>query len=146
MLFVVGTLLSSCFPTPSTQGNFVDVDIVRQLIPGRSTKSEIREALGPPSTTNLFMKEDTWYYIGEKTEKTSFFNPKVLERLVVEINFDPEGVAQKIHMHDQKDGIDIEPDTQATPTYGRDPGFLADIFGNFGKYEAPGQHRKKKTD
>jgi outer membrane protein assembly factor BamE (lipoprotein component of BamABCDE complex) len=139
-------LLSGCYPTHNTQGNFVDVDIVRQMIPGRSTQSEIREALGPPTSKNLFIQQDSWYYIGEKTEKTSFFNPKVLERLVVQIDFDKEGVAQKIHMYDQKDGYLIEPDQTFTPTYGRDPGFLADVFGNFGKYEAPGQHRKKKTD
>lgn len=147
-IFILCTigLLSGCIPTPNTQGNFVDVAIVQQLIPGRSTKSEIREALGPPTSTNLFIQQDTWYYIGEKTEKTSFFNPKVLERIVVEINFDKDGVAQKIHMYDQKDGYQIEPDKAFTPTYGRDPGFLADVFGNFGKYEAPGQHRKKKGD
>jgi outer membrane protein assembly factor BamE (lipoprotein component of BamABCDE complex) len=147
-IFILCTigLLSGCYPTRNTQGNFVDVDIVQQLIPGRSTKSEIREALGPPTTTNFFITQDSWYYIGEKTEKTSFFNPKILERLVVEINFDTEGVAQKIHMYDQKDGYSIEPDQAFTPTYGRDPSFLADVFGNFGKYEAPGQHRKKKTD
>lgn len=131
-------------PMPNTQGNFVDVAIVQQLIPGRSTKSEIREALGPPSSTNLFIKQDAWYYIGEKTEKTAFFKPDVKERIVVEITFDKDGVAEKITMYDQKDGFPIEPDKVVTPTYGRDPGFLADVFGNFGKYEAAGQHRKKK--
>lgn len=128
----------------NTQGNFVDVDIVKQLLPGRSNKSEVREALGPPSSTNLFIPQETWYYIGEKTQKMAFFKADVTERIVVEITFDKEGVAQKINMYDQKDGIPVEPDKALTPTYGRDPGFLADVFGNFGKYEAPGQHRKKK--
>ena len=146
-IFILCTivLLTGCMPTHNTQGNFVDMDIVKQLIPGRSTKSEIREALGPPTTTNLFIKQDTWYYIGEKTEKTSFFQPDVKERLVIEITFDAEGVAGKIKVYDEKDGIPVKMDKKITPAYGRDPSFLADVFGNFGKYEAPGQHRKGKT-
>lgn len=147
-IFILCTIfsLNGCVPIPNTQGNFVDVTIVQQLVPGRSTKSEIREALGPPTSTNLFVQQDTWYYIGEKTEKTSFFDPKVIERIIVEINFDKDNIAQKIHMYNEKDGHHIIPDKMVTPTYGRDPSFLSNIFSNFGKYEAPGHHRKKKTD
>ena len=76
----------SCSPTQHIQGNLLDLDDVKKIEVGRTTKGDVRTLLGPPSSQELFGR-DAWYYMGDKVENKSFFKPKVTERTILVVTF-----------------------------------------------------------
>ena len=87
--------LSACTPTQATRGNMVDSDRMAEIVPGISTRQNVLQTLGSPTTIAPF-DESVWYYIGQKTEQKGVFDPKVVEQKVVVVAFTPEGVVETI--------------------------------------------------
>jgi len=89
-LFALGLLVSaatSCSPIVATNGNIVEADRLADIHEGTSNKSDVANALGTPSATGT-LDTNTWYYIGQRTEKVAFMAPEVVERKVVVFHFD----------------------------------------------------------
>ena len=80
--------------------------------------------LGSPSTKATFGKQDIWYYIGKKTETLAFFEPKLLERKILVIKFDDQGVVETVTSYDASAGKRVELVERVTPTKGKELGFL----------------------
>ncbi len=142
LFFAILGLLSACTPTLSTHGNFVEPQMMEKIVPGKTTKGEVRLALGPPSTEG-FLAGNEWYYIGEHMETVSFLDPKVTAYRLYVIDFDEKGYVKSVKTSDQKTHK-IEPIKRKTPTYGRDPSVIAEFLGNIGRYEEPQDSRRRK--
>jgi outer membrane protein assembly factor BamE (lipoprotein component of BamABCDE complex) len=90
------------------------------------------QILGSPSTMATFT-DHAWYYIGQRTEDYAFYRPKVIERQVVVVRFDDDGLVSEVKRLDKDDGKPIEMVDRTTPTVGRDLSLMQQIFGNLGK-------------
>lgn len=135
-LFALGLLVSAgsaCTPIVAIHGNIVEPDRLADVHQGVSRKNDVAEALGTPSATGTF-DANTWYYIGQRTEKTAFFPPEVTERKVVVVRFDDAGVVRQIDQLDQSAGQDIDFVDRATPTAGKDMSFIEQMLGNVGRF------------
>lgn len=132
-LGLLGLTLSACASTVATRGNLTDAERLAEIRLGVSTREDVAGLLGTPSSTGTF-DEDVWYYIGQRTEKTAFFKPTVIERKVVAVRFDKQGVVAKIDQLGKDDGQEIELVDRRTPTAGRDLNFLEQILGNVGRF------------
>lgn len=130
-------LLGACTAMETTRGNFVYVEDVALIEPLRSTQSDVLNTLGTPTTKAVF-DENTWYYIGLKTEKESFFDEKVVARQVYKIAFDDAGVVQSI-AEEATDTMDIPIASRVTPTSGNEITFVQQVLGNIGKFNPPTQ-------
>jgi len=124
--------LSACALTVATRGNLVDDTRLAQIQPGVTTRDDVAYLLGTPTTTSTFEK-NIWYYIGQRTEKSAFFDPEIVERRVVEITFDDQGVVREIEEIGLEDGQEIELVDRQTPTLGKQITFLEQMLGNFGR-------------
>src|SRR5687767_11466940 len=80
----VALALGACTGRVDTRGNLADPEVVSQITPGESTRGTVEDLLGSPTTVATF-NDQTWYYIGRKTEKFAFFEPEVLEQQVVAV-------------------------------------------------------------
>jgi len=129
----LGLSLAACAPTVDTRGHLADAMTVHQIQPGVSTRDDVYAVLGTPSTTGTF-DQNTWYYIGTRTEKVAFFAPDVIERKVVVIRFDDAGTVQDIQELGRDDGREVELVDRTTPTAGRDLGVLEQMLGNIGRF------------
>lgn len=128
-------LACACTPTQATRGNIVEDYRLEEITPGVSTRQNVLQSLGSPTTQAPF--DDTvWYYIGQKTEKTGIFDPKVTEQKVVVVTFDPNGVVQTAEKVDAN-RIDIPRVREKTPTGGNDVTAIQQILGNIGKFNKP---------
>lgn len=132
---LLGVALTACTPTVATRGNLTDPDLVAQVKTGTSTRDEVANLLGTPTAVGTF-DQKVWYYIGQKTEKTAFFKPDVLERRVVVVHFNDAGVVSDLKTLDHNQGQDIEMVERTTPTHGKEMGFLEQMIGNFGRFSA----------
>lgn len=127
--------LSACTPVRHVNGVFLTHDDVARLTPGVSTRMDVLQALGTPTSEALF-DNDTWYYIGLKTQKDAFFDPKVTDRSVYEVKFDEAGVMTSLQ---QKEGeaVDVPLARRTTPTSGHSMTFAQQLLGNLGKFNTP---------
>ncbi|CAO3422716.1 outer membrane protein assembly factor BamE [Azospirillum doebereinerae] len=126
---------SGCAPTVATRGNLTDPELVAELQPGQSRRDDVAAVLGTPTSVGTF-DPNVWYYIGQKTEKTAFFQPEVVDRRVVIVRFDDAGTVREIKKLDKTNGQDIEMVDRSTPTAGREMSFLEQMMGNVGRFSA----------
>lgn len=138
-LLLVILLLTACESMVHVRGNLLTEDDMKHIQVGKTTQEELKQILGPPTYIEQFSGKG-WYYIGEETHTKSFFDPDVEERQVILFTFDKNGIVQRIQMHDETAGLDVEPNEDKTPTLGRDPALFKEIFGGIGKYDE-GKHR-----
>jgi outer membrane protein assembly factor BamE (lipoprotein component of BamABCDE complex) len=127
--------LAACSPTVRVRGNLPDPEMVSKISTGVHSRVDIASLLGSPSAVSSF-QDSTWYYIGQKSTQFAFFKPEVLERKIVEITFDPQGLVAESKIYTLEDGEDIEPVDRITPTEGREITILQQLFGNIGRFNA----------
>jgi outer membrane protein assembly factor BamE (lipoprotein component of BamABCDE complex) len=124
---------ASCTGRVDTRGNLADPEVVSQITPGESTRGTVEDLLGSPTTVATF-NDQTWYYIGRKTEKFAFFEPEVLEQQVVAVHFDPDGVVDDVKIYGPEAAREIELVDRTTPTAGKELSVLQQLFGNLGRF------------
>lgn len=124
--------LAACTPTHAVRGNIVEDYRLSEVVPGVSTRQNVLMSLGSPTTQSPF-DENVWYYMGQKTEKTGIFDPKVVDEKIVVVAFDEEGVVQLAEVI-ENDRIDIPRIREKTPTGGNDISAVQQIMGNLGKF------------
>jgi outer membrane protein assembly factor BamE (lipoprotein component of BamABCDE complex) len=125
--------LSACAGRVDTRGNLADPEVVSQITPGESTRGTVEDLLGSPTTVATF-NDQTWYYIGRKTEKIAFFKPEVLEQQIVAVHFDPAGVVDGVKLYGPDDAREVELVDRTTPTAGRELSVLQQLFSNLGRF------------
>lgn len=133
-----GIALAACSPTLNTRGNLAEMERVELIQPGVTTADDVVGILGSPSTVGTFAP-NVWYYIGQRTEKTAFFRPDVVERRVLIVEFDENRVVRDMRRLDASAGQEIELVERQTPTSGKELGILEQILGNLGRFNNAGQ-------
>ena len=128
--------LAACSGGLSTHGNIADAEAVESIEPGVTTRDEVARILGTPSATSPF-GEERWLYVGERIRRIAFLDPEVLERKILVVHFDSNGILTKIETLDEDDGQEIEVVDRKTPSLGRSPTFLQQVFGNIGRFGNP---------
>jgi len=125
-------LIAACTPTQATRGNIVEDYRLAEIVPGVSTRTNVLQSLGSPTTQAPF-DENVWYYIGQKTEKVGIFDPKVVDKKVVVVAFNPDGVVEAVDKVDA-DMIDVPRVRRKTPTSGNEITVMEQLLGNVGRF------------
>lgn len=128
---------SACTPIVDQRGHVVEQGTYEKLQAGSSTKDDVLNLLGSPSTVAAFDNE-TWYYISQRAERVAFREPQVREQHVVAIAFESSGTVKKIDNYSLKDGKVVDMVDRKTPTAGKELGYIEQLFGNLGKFGKPG--------
>lgn len=134
-IFIVLSLAlfaAACTPTQTVRGNIVEDYRLAEITPGISTRQNVLMSLGSPTTQAPF-DENVWYYMGQRTEKTGIFDPKVTDEKIVVVAFDEEGIVQVAQVIDNE-RIDIPRIRDKTPTGGNDITAIQQIMGNLGRF------------
>lgn len=129
-------LLSACSPNLNNHGNIPDAEIVKSIRVGKSNRDQVSAMLGTPSAVATFDKE-AWYYVGSRTSQIAFWEPDLLERKVLVVRFDKQGVVQQVERLDKQDGRDVQIVDRKTPTRGKELTILEQLLGNVGKFSGP---------
>jgi len=126
-------ILVACGARVDTRGNLPDPERLSEIKSGEITREEVLEMLGSPSNITTFSNE-TWYYIAERTETIAFFAPEVVERKVVILHFDKQGVLKKLNALDAESGRLVQHIERTTPTHGNKLTALEQFIGNFQRF------------
>lgn len=130
--------LAACTPTQATRGNIVEDYRIAEIVPGVSTRTSVLQSMGSPTTQAPF-DDNVWYYIGQKTEKRGIFDPKVVEKKIVVVAFNDEGVVESLDKIDA-DQIDVPNVRRKTPTSGNEITVLQQLLGNVGRFNSQKQN------
>ena len=137
-LWILAIVLSGCYPTIDHRGFNPEEVHFEKIKVDVSTKENVEDILGSPSTTSLFPVEGknwtNWYYVYRKTETVSFYSPKIVDQLVVKITIDNNDIVRGMEAQKGIQGEKIKASSERTPTSGYESSLMKDIFGNFGKY------------
>jgi outer membrane protein assembly factor BamE (lipoprotein component of BamABCDE complex) len=126
-------MLSACSPTMNNHGNIPDEELVESIRIGVNNREQVSSMLGTPSTIATFDKE-AWYYVGERTSRIAFFEPKLLERKVLVIRFNKNGIVRQVERLDKNSGREIQVVDRKTPTRGKELTILEQLLGNVGRF------------
>ena len=135
-MFVLVLVIAACSTFVDQRGNLPEEDKLAEIQPGVSTREQVQQLLGTPSSTSTF-DDSTWYYISKKTEQWAFLAPETVEQKVVAIDFDADGKVRDIRTRGLDDAKEVAMVDRATPTPGKTLGFFEQLFGNLGKFNTP---------
>lgn len=125
--------LTGCVKTVEDRGyvtRFSDFDTVKI---GESTKAEVQQKLGTPSTKSNF-GEEVWYYISTRSEHVAFITPKIVGQDVHVVAFDAGGVVSRVEKRGLEDARRIDFADDVTPTEGNELGAIEQLLGNLGRF------------
>lgn len=134
-------LLAACAARVETHGNLPDPELLQEIKIGENTRDDVSLLLGTPSTKGVFGQE-TWLYISDRTETVAFFEPEVVERKVVVLQFDDSGVVSTMETVDLSAGQNIELVDRETPTRGNELTILEQVMGNLGRFNKEGERNR----
>ena len=130
-------LLSGCSSIQEHRGYIVDETLIQSVQPGVDNRNSVEATLGRPSFTSQF-GTPTWYYVSSVTQQRPFGTPRISAHTVLAVTFDQAGNV----LTADRSGIDqvvrLDPESDETPTLGRERNFLQDLFGNIGQVGTPG--------
>lgn len=134
LLALIAPMQSACTPTVTQRGNMVEDYQLENVVPTLHTRADVLRIMGSPTTIAPF-DDNTWYYIGQETEKRGILDPEVAKERIIVVKFDAEGILESVQ--ERKDGrIDIPVARKKTPTYGTETSVTQDLFGNLGKFNS----------
>jgi len=130
---LTGLVVAACQAPVEVRGNLPDEARLDQIETGVHSRNDVASILGSPSASSSF-DDSEWYYIGSKTQQFAFFDPEVLERNVLVIEFDEfDTVAEKRQLT-LEDGQSITMVSRETPSEGREMTIVQQLFGNLGRF------------
>jgi len=130
-------VLGACSSIPNHRGYISDETLVQSVQPGIDNQTSVRGVLGQPTYTSTF-GDPVWYYISSTTGQAPFATPRIEEHAVLAVHFDAAGNVTAVDRTGLEQVAQLDPDSDETPTLGRDRSFLEDLFGNIGTVGAPG--------
>ncbi|MEM7546903.1 MAG: outer membrane protein assembly factor BamE [Pseudomonadota bacterium] len=132
---VLTGLLAACEETYTNHGFAPQIAELDTIAAGQDTRGSVLRKLGRPSSVSSF-DSDQWFYSASRVEKYAFYAPKVIDRKVVSVKFDQNGLVSDVARFGMEDGRIVDLITRRTPTYGRELTVLQQIFGNLGRFDA----------
>lgn len=129
--------LGACTPSVANRGNLVPDSKLAQIRPEISSRYDVNQFWGPPTAVSPF-DENTWYYIGEKTETMGVFRHEVTDRRIIAVRFDDMDRVIAIREIDSDKAKDIKVVGRKTPTAGKEYTVLQQFVGNLGRFNSAG--------
>jgi outer membrane protein assembly factor BamE (lipoprotein component of BamABCDE complex) len=130
-------LVTGCSSIIDHRGYITDPVLIQSIHPGIDNQQSVEGTLGRPTFTSQF-GPPVWYYISSFSRQRPFSRPKIYMNTVLAITFDKDGNVATATTKGMEDVVRIHPDSDSTPTLGRERTFLQDLFGNIGQVGAAG--------
>lgn len=109
---------------------------VHAIKAGKHTKEDVVRLLGSPTSITLFEKE-SWLYIESKELDRIFLPAKEIDRKIVKVTFNNNGVVSRVKELSLEDGHDdVSIDKNETQISGKKLSIIDEFIGNFGRFPA----------
>ncbi len=132
LLAAMATALPACSSIRESRGYILDPVLTNAIQPRIDNQQSVEGTLGRPTFTSQF-GTPTWYYVSSFTAQRPFNRPRIREHSVLSVRFDEAGLVADVSRSGVNQVVFLDPNSNKTPTLGRERGFLEDLFGNIGQ-------------
>lgn len=137
LIGAVGLTASGCTQLKGRQGYIGDPTLMQSVQIGVDNRESVEKTLGRPTFVGQF-GSDEWYYFSRSTRALAFASPRPTAQDVLRVRFDAAGNVAAVDRIGMESIARLSPESDKTPTLGRERTFFEDIFGNIGAVGAPG--------
>lgn len=127
--------LAGCAARYRSHGYVPSEDELQQIVPGVDTRGTVEDLVGVPSTSGTLNNEG-FFYIESEMRHFAWQRPEVVDREILAITFDSEGVVENIERYGLQDGQVVPLTRRITRSGDGDIGFIRKLFGNIGGFNA----------
>lgn len=129
---LAGLILSACSPLYSNHGYIPPEEELQELVVGIDTRSSVEDLVGSPTAGGVLEGGD-FYYVRSQVRTIGPRRPQVIDRQVLAISFDGEGILANIERFGLEDGRVVALERRVTDSGVTDTPFLRQLLGSFGR-------------
>ena len=133
---IVGLIAVTGCTTLTSRHGFVPLpEDLEQMVVGQTTREEVIDLVGPPTTSGA-VDTQTLYYVKSEREVFGPFAPEISKREVLAISFTNGGVLANIQRFGLEDGRVVVLSRRITDDGIVDVSFIGQLLGAFGNIDA----------
>jgi outer membrane protein assembly factor BamE (lipoprotein component of BamABCDE complex) len=123
--------LAACGPVYRNHGYVPPPEDLDQIVVGIDTRASVQETLGSAGATSV-IEDNALYFVRSRVRTFAMLEPQVVERSVVAVSFDDNGVVRNIETFGLERGKPVQLTRRVTDSSVSGKGFLRQLIGNIG--------------
>jgi outer membrane protein assembly factor BamE (lipoprotein component of BamABCDE complex) len=127
--------LGACTPIVRNHGYVPLEEDLALLTVGVDTRETVAATVGAPGASGV-IDSGGYYYVRSRWETVAWRAPKEVERQLVAVSFDEDGVVENIERFGLEDGRVVPLSRRVTRTTIRNISFIRQLLGSFGRLTA----------
>ncbi len=124
--------LGACVASYRNHGYVPPSEDLREIVVGIDTRASVEDTVGPPSSSGI-LEDSGYYYVRSRVRSFAYFEPEVVEREVLAISFDSDGVVSNIERFGLEDGRVVALERRVTESSIVDRTFIRQLLGGLGR-------------
>ncbi|WP_299626044.1 outer membrane protein assembly factor BamE [uncultured Tateyamaria sp.] len=129
---MTAVVLAGCSATYRNHGYIPPEEELQELVVGIDTRATIEDLVGPPSSGGV-LENGNYFYVRSRTKTLGLRAPQEIERQVLAMSFDGEGVLANIERFGLEDGRVVSLSRRVTSSSVNDVSFIRQLLGNIGQ-------------
>ncbi|MFE3838161.1 outer membrane protein assembly factor BamE [Pseudogemmobacter sonorensis] len=126
---------AACSPIYRNHGYVPADDQLAQIEVGRDSREDVAQKIGRPSAQGL-LNDVGWFYVQSRFEHFGPRVPKEIDRQVVAVTFNGNGVVDGVGRYGLEDGQVVAISRRVTETHIKGVSFIGQLLGSFGRVTA----------
>ncbi|TNF64469.1 MAG: outer membrane protein assembly factor BamE [Rhodobacteraceae bacterium] len=127
--------LAGCVEQVRKHGYVPSEEDLAEIVVGVDTRDSVAETVGTPSSSGV-LNEGGYYYVASRISTFGPREPRVIDREVVAISFNQQGVVENIERFGLQDGRVVQLSRRVTESSVSNRSFLRQLLGNLGNFNA----------
>ncbi|MEP1198692.1 MULTISPECIES: outer membrane protein assembly factor BamE [unclassified Tateyamaria] len=124
--------LAACSPTFRNHGYIPPEEDLQELVVGVDTRSSVEDAVGPPTAGGV-LEGGNYYYVRSTVKTIGPRRPEVIDRQVLAISFNGNGVLDNIESFGLEDGRVVALTRRVTDADLTNVTFIRQLLGGIGQ-------------
>lgn len=129
----VGLTLGACAPQYQNHGYIPPQEDLERITIGQDTRDTVAETVGVPASAGM-LTNSGYYYVRSRRKSVGFLAAREIEREVVAISFNADGVVENVERFGLERGNVITLDRRVTSSPTSDKSFIRQLLGNIGRF------------
>lgn len=127
-------LIAGCSATFRNHGYAPTDAELQEIIVGVDSRATVEDVIGRPSTSGV-LTDRAFYYLSDRRRNFAFFTPEVIDRQLVAVSFDDDGIVANIERFTLEDGRVVPLSRRVTDSAVQNTTFLRQLLGNIGRFD-----------
>ncbi|MEE4119220.1 MAG: outer membrane protein assembly factor BamE [Paracoccaceae bacterium] len=129
--------LAGCSPIVRNHGYVPPDEDLAEISVGLDTRETVEDTLGSPGASGV-IDQRGFYYVSQRVQQRGYRDPEVIDREIVAISFDEQGVVTNVERFGLEDGNVVALSRRVTDSSVQGIGFLRQLLGNLGRINLDG--------